>query len=490
MNASKKRLHMMKINTRLHSSNKIKCFSKAVCGLALAALIFTTGYSGHASAASLDFTIIETVYEVKVDGQQVGMVNSKHEVLQQVYNRLAELEEGYNGVQLTIGSNIEFIPKKKFIPNYDNEEVVEKLSEMLAVKAEAVKITIADKIVGYAKDEASAKAIVEQFKTQYVSEDVLQQLAEGQELQAADGEPIIESVNLSAEVNLNKEEIVPSKIMSNDQILTLLTKGTLEEKTYTVKEGDVVGGIAVQYNLSVDELMALNPQLLEEEYLQIDQMLNVTAYEPFLKVIVQEALKNEEVIDYETEIRETEDLLKGETKVIQEGKEGLQEISYKIIKENGQVTHREITNKNVIEESTPKIVLKGTKVIPSRGTGSLSWPTDGGVITSQQGMRWGAFHKGIDIAGSRTSSILAADNGTVISAGSNGGYGNQIVINHNNGMRTSYSHLASINVSVGQIVSKGQSIGVMGSTGHSTGVHLHFEVYNNGELQNPTNYLR
>src|SRR5699024_10251340 len=105
--------------------------------------------------------------------------------------------------------------------------------------------------------------------------------------------------------------------------------------------------------------------------------------------------------------------------------------------------------------------------------------------------RWGRTHKGIDIARPSNRAILAADHGVVTSAGYNsGGYGNKIVINHNNGMKTIYAHLDSISVKSGQKVEKGMEIGVMGSTGRSTGIHLHFEVYKNGKLKNPMSYLK
>jgi murein DD-endopeptidase MepM/ murein hydrolase activator NlpD len=78
----------------------------------------------------------------------------------------------------------------------------------------------------------------------------------------------------------------------------------------------------------------------------------------------------------------------------------------------------------------------------------------------------------------------------VVSAGWGGGYGNKIVIDHQNGYRTLYGHMSSLKVSVGQTVSKGSAIGVMGATGDATGVHLHFEVYKNGSLVNPLSYLR
>lgn len=127
------------------------------------------------------------------------------------------------------------------------------------------------------------------------------------------------------------------------------------------------------------------------------------------------------------------------------------------------------------------------------GGGVLAWPTQGGYISSHMGNRGGRLHKGIDIARTNRSTsppIFAADSGTVVSAGSSGAYGNRVVIDHNNGMRTIYAHLSSISVKSGQNVSRGSKIGVMGATGRSTGIHLHFEVYVNGSLQNPMNYLR
>ena len=148
------------------------------------------------------------------------------------------------------------------------------------------------------------------------------------------------------------------------------------------------------------------------------------------------------------------------------------------------------SNVTILEQPVNHIVIKGTKVIPSRGEGSFAWPTVGGYISSKQGPRWGKMHKGIDIARPSNRTIKAADNGVVVSAGWGGGYGNKIVIDHQNGFRTLYGHMSSLKVKVGQTVSKGSAIGIMGATGDATGVHLHFEVYKNGSLVNPLSYLR
>ncbi|HYK74232.1 MAG TPA: M23 family metallopeptidase, partial [Pseudoneobacillus sp.] len=124
------------------------------------------------------------------------------------------------------------------------------------------------------------------------------------------------------------------------------------------------------------------------------------------------------------------------------------------------------------------------------GDGSFVLPTVGGYISSNMGYRWNKMHKGIDIARPSNRTIKTVDNGVVVFAGWDGGYGNKIIVDHQNGYRTVYAHLSSIEVNVGQTVPKGSQIGVMGSTGDSTGTHLHFEVYRNGALVNPLKYLR
>ena len=128
-------------------------------------------------------------------------------------------------------------------------------------------------------------------------------------------------------------------------------------------------------------------------------------------------------------------------------------------------------------------------------TGTMMWPCPScHYITSQFGWRYHPiyqtqkYHSGVDIGASYGATIVAADGGTIITAGSVSGYGNCVVINHGNGITTLYGHMSSIAVSVGQKVSKGQTIGYVGSTGNSTGPHLHWEVTVNGVRQNPLNY--
>lgn len=125
------------------------------------------------------------------------------------------------------------------------------------------------------------------------------------------------------------------------------------------------------------------------------------------------------------------------------------------------------------------------------GSGSWTWPFPSSYrISSTMKPRWGSYHSGIDIDGFNLegASIVAADSGTVIKASWYGGYGNCVIIDHNNGYQTLYGHLSSIYVSEGSAVSAGSSIGGVGSTGSATGTHLHFEIITGGGRVNPLSY--
>ena len=102
------------------------------------------------------------------------------------------------------------------------------------------------------------------------------------------------------------------------------------------------------------------------------------------------------------------------------------------------------------------------------------------------------MHAGTDFAAGAGSPIFAVGGGTVIYAGSNGNYGNHVVINHGGGITSSYSHIQAggILVGHGQQVAAGQNIARIGTTGASTGPHLHLEIRVGGGAVDPFTFLR
>jgi murein DD-endopeptidase MepM/ murein hydrolase activator NlpD len=94
-------------------------------------------------------------------------------------------------------------------------------------------------------------------------------------------------------------------------------------------------------------------------------------------------------------------------------------------------------------------------------------------------------HPGLDLEAHMGTPVVAAGNGTVVSAGHAGGYGRMVVIDHGDGVQTRYAHLSQIIVRRGQQVAAGQRLGKSGATGRVTGPHLHFEVRLNGAAVDP-----
>ena len=101
-----------------------------------------------------------------------------------------------------------------------------------------------------------------------------------------------------------------------------------------------------------------------------------------------------------------------------------------------------------------------------------------------------AFHGGIDFSGPFGSEVRATAPGRVVFAGSRGAYGTVVEVDHGFGLKTRYGHLSKILVAVGSEIEKGAVVGKLGSTGRSTGPHVHYEVWFDNELKNPSRFLR
>lgn len=461
----------------------------------MTALAFTTISLGTGTVVSADANLT-TVYYVYNQDDYIGTVSNKEVIESALHKKVSEAEENYDQVSLTIGSELTYIPEQVFGSGAktDDQKVIQELTESLAVEAEAYALKIGDDSASvYVKDYEAAKEVIEALKLKYVTKEQLQLIEQQEENSTRrplkENETRILDVSLSKEIEIEEKIVSVKELMSIEDAVQYLLKGTLHEKTYKVQEGDVLGKIANDHDMTLEQLLSINPKLKDESTIKVGQQLNVTFLKPLVEVMVEKETFKKEAIAHEKEVVEDSTMYKGDIEVIQEGKDGFKEILYKSYEQNGILVKLEAIDEKIVEEPVKHIVKKGTKVIPSRGDGTFAWPAVGGYISSPQGARWGKLHKGIDIARPSDRSIKAADNGKVVSAGWDGGYGNKIVIDHQNGYKTIYAHLSSISVSVGQTVTKGTKIGVMGSTGNSTGIHLHFEIYKNGSLKDPQDYL-
>lgn len=142
-----------------------------------------------------------------------------------------------------------------------------------------------------------------------------------------------------------------------------------------------------------------------------------------------------------------------------------------------------------------KVVKRSTKQTKTQRQLPLSkqkwiWPVRGARLTSKFGRRGNRPHKGIDLADKPGTPIYASADGTVVYSGSRQrGYGNLVILKHENDYVTVYAHNRRNLVDEGQRVRQGFQIAELGNTGRSTGPHLHFEIRHKGKPINPLRLL-
>jgi murein DD-endopeptidase MepM/ murein hydrolase activator NlpD len=172
---------------------------------------------------------------------------------------------------------------------------------------------------------------------------------------------------------------------------------------------------------------------------------------------------------------------------------GISDLLYKNLSDkNSQVGQPTSTNPAPSNEAPAQTspADSGTSGKPEPEISDLQLPVQA-PVSSGFGMRndpfshQATFHKGVDLAAPDGTKVVAALPGTVISAGYDTGYGNNVLIQHSGGLQTRYGHLGSVNVKAGDVVDSESVLGTVGNTGRSTGSHLHFEVTRMGKPVDP-----
>jgi len=128
--------------------------------------------------------------------------------------------------------------------------------------------------------------------------------------------------------------------------------------------------------------------------------------------------------------------------------------------------------------------------VPEQYAGSLRWPLDAYIVSSEFGARWGKMHKGMDMAADVGEPVYAIADGEVIYAGDGlRGYGNVVILRHDRKTSSLYAHNSELKVKQGDEVKQGTLIALLGSTGHSTGPHVHFEIRDGDSAVDPRSVL-
>lgn len=182
---------------------------------------------------------------------------------------------------------------------------------------------------------------------------------------------------------------------------------------------------------------------------------------------------------------EDNSMYEGQYVVEYDGTSGTRNVTAYISYENGKEKGRSILQQTVYTEPTAEIIRTG--ILPSP---EFVVPLENCFISSGFGYRWGSLHTGNDYACGYGEPIYASAPGYVETVThSNEGYGNNVVIRHDDHLQTRYAHMSETACEEGQYVQRFEVIGYAGSTGNSTGNHCHFEIIQDGVAINPFVYL-
>ena len=295
-------------------------------------------------------------------------------------------------------------------------------------------------------------------------------------------------------VEIKQEYTDASLVMNLGNIAEILNATKSGEVTYTVEAGDSYYYIAELYDMSVDDLLDMNPGY-DPKLLRVGDVLTISNAVPYLTVVDVERQNYVQDVPYQVEYQDDNTMYQGDYKVLSPGEYGKADVTANVTYINGEETARQVVASVTLSDPVTETQARGTIPRPTWfPTGSFRWPCSGS-ITSYFGRRntgirgASTYHEGIDIANSYGTAIYAADGGTVSYSGWRSGFGYLVIIDHGNGYQTYYGHNSSLLVSTGEHVYKGQQIARMGSTGISSGNHCHFGIKINGTFVNPLNYL-
>lgn len=439
------------------------------------AIVFLMSVVGYATG---------TNYAIKltVDGKFVGYVESE-----QVFNdaeRIMQERITYIGNEKKItmepSYSLEMLGDQEYLTKY---QLANKLLEMSDTPIEyAYGMYIGGKFYGALIDntavEAELQKILDSYRTDAKDEDV----AFEKDIEYVPGLYLSDS------------------IVSSDEIIKLVNSKKEEASYYTVVEGDSHSGICSRLGISMDELEALNPGIMDEDYvLRAGEKLLKTQEVPFLSVSISRIETYTVDVPYDTEYQDDDTRYEGVETIEQEGEKGKNKITAKVYYVNDEEVKRTIQKTERVKEPVTEIILQGTLPPQSSHYSDASaetgkkyiWPVDGGTF-----WEWGwwdggyAGHRGVDIGAPYGTDVYAGASGTVIFAGwDNGGLGNAVMILHPDGYTTVYAHNSEIFVSAGQEVNQGECIAAVGETGLAYGCHCHFEVRYGSERLNPRYYL-
>jgi len=454
---------------------------------------------------------VNKVYKVYLDGEFIGAIENKDTLYDLIDDKQQAIKDKYKVENVYPPNGLEVVESYSYNTPVSNlTDIYNKIEQLqdFTIYGYEIKISETNSHDAYSiyvlKKETFTDAIKD-FILAFIDEDGYYNYMNGSQEELDDVGVTYHDMKFLEDVTIREKYIsINDKIYetSNELAQELLFGFNYREKNYTVKAGDTIESVAEDFELNPQEILIANSKYSSKDsLLTIGDKIKIAYVRPELSFSYKVKEMKQEEKDYNTKIVRDNTKPSTYSEITTPGVKGLTLTTSEYTIVNGEIASNvEITDEVVIRQTVDQVTTKGKKsytnnweVFKDTGSG-WTWPTvPRYIVTSNFGYRelgGGKKHNGIDISGTPWgSNIYAANDGivTYVYEGCaddgyygnpcGGGYGNWVIIQHENNVYTVYAHmLKDIPVSIGQTVSRGQVVGYMGDSGSSTGKHLHFAV--------------
>ncbi len=416
---------------------------------------------------------------VAVDGKALGMISEESDY----FAAEALVRERLSGSETA--NDVSF--KRSFqLEQYDGSGKLLSAGELADKMLEEADIALTEAYGVYVNDEFKG-AVADRHPVEAALTRLLSAVSD--QYQGA-----VEEVKFADNITYEKGMYPEDSLIAPQKLANQLTAAEHTTRTYTAGKTDTIYSVADRFSTTPKELRKLNPKL--PDVMPQALRIKVPVVHRVLPVIVTKKAFALTFQDYKTVRRETAELPKGQEELVRKGIKGEKQSQVLITYTDGvETTRRELQSIQAVYPVDAEIAVGTFEAQPYStdtvvdGNGKYAWPVDGGKITDLFGGE--RNHGGMDIGAAEYSEIYAADGGTVLYAGSEPGYGNFVIIQHDDGYFTVYGHCVELLSQPDMKVKRGDVIALVGNTGDSTGAHLHFEVRDpNGVRINPAQFLR
>ncbi len=324
-----------------------------------------------------------TSYNMYVNNKNVGVVKYAAQGLAFYDNAMNQISKQYPE-DVSIRSEVHFKEANGSSVLTSESQITNSIGEAIEIQSPAYAISVDGNTICHVRTLEEAEQLLETIKKPYIDE------------VESSGSQLL-NVYFSEDVQFNSVKVDFQSIISADEALALLQQTSEGVVEHVATDDDTFWGLAQENNMKVEEIQALNPNVDPKKIKEAD-IIVLSGEKKLLNIVTEETLSYDKKIPYETEKKNDNTLLRGNTKTIQKGKDGKKEVELVIVRQNGKEVSRKIIKETILEEPVKQIVALGTKkpepkVTTSRSSSSKSTISVSGV-TGQDIANYAATHLG------------------------------------------------------------------------------------------------